>query len=279
MEQQEDKKQKFLEYMNSYTNQNVIIAFSGGVDSTLLLKTACKLANKKNHNVYAVTIHTTLHPMNEITLTRELAEEMGAIHTIIQVDELANAGIMDNPVNRCYLCKSYLFTKLQELAKDLGVFIIMDGTNEDDLHVYRPGIKALKELNVKSPLAETGMTKNDVRNLAKEYGLTVAKRPSAPCLATRFSYGAKLSYEKLQKVEQGEEFLKSFGFYNLRLRIHEDIARIEVDSEDIKKLIEHKDEIIDYLKRIGYTYVTVDLEGFRSGSMDDKIVTENQEGS
>lgn len=271
-----DKKQKYLEIMDSYTNQDVIIAFSGGVDSTLLLKTACELSARKNHKVYAVTIHTTLHPMNEIEITKKMAKEAGAIHFIIQVDELQNAGVMDNPVNRCYLCKKYLFTKLRKMAKDLQIEIIMDGTNEDDLHVYRPGIQALRELQIISPLAEAGITKAVVREMAEEYGLSVARRPSAPCFATRFPYGTKLSYEKMQKVEKGEDYVKSFGFYNVRIRVHGDIARIEVDSRNIIKILKHRSDIISYLKNLGYAYVTVDLEGFRSGSMDYKIVKQKE---
>ncbi|OYO59687.1 hypothetical protein CG709_18040 [Lachnotalea glycerini] len=153
-----------------------MVAISGDMNSTLLLKAACELADKNKRKVYAVTIHTTLHPMNEIEITKQLAKEIGAIHSIIEVDELQNAGIMNNPVNRCYLCKKYLFTKLLEMAKELGIQTIMDGTNEDDLHVYRPGILALKELNIKSPLAETGITKKEIREIAKEYGLSVAAR-------------------------------------------------------------------------------------------------------
>jgi uncharacterized protein len=214
--------------------------------------------------------------MNEIQITEQLAKEIGAIHSVIQVDELQNAGIMNNPVDRCYQCKKYLFTKLRAMAQNLGIEIIMDGTNEDDLHVYRPGIKALHELQVLSPLAEAGMTKDDVRKMAEEYGLSTAKRPSAPCLATRFPDGTNLSYHKMKMVEKGEDFLKTLGFYNIRLRVHEDIARIEVDSQDMKKLFEYRDDIISYLKNLGYAYVAVDLEGFRSGSMDYKVI--QQEG-
>jgi uncharacterized protein len=272
MNQYIEKKQKFLELIDRYTNQDIIIAFSGGVDSTLLLKAAQESADKKNHKVHAVTIHTTLHPMNEIQITEQLAKEIGAIHSVIQVDELQNAGIMNNPVDRCYQCKKYLFTKLRTMAQNLGIEVIMDGTNEDDLHVYRPGIKALHELQVLSPLAEAGMTKDDVRKMAEEYGLSTAKRPSAPCLATRFPYGTNLSYHKMKMVEKGEDFLKTLGLYNVRLRVHDDIARIEVDSQDIKKLFENRDDIISYLKNLGYAYVAVDLEGFRSGSMDYKVI-------
>ena len=150
----------------------------------------------------------------------------------------------------------------------LGIKTIMDGTNEDDLHVYRPGIRALRELSIISPLAETEMTKEEIRRMAEEYGLSVATKPSTPCLATRFPYGTQLTYEKMRQVENGEEILKSFGFYNVRLRVHDDIARIETDKEDFEQLLKHKEEIVKELKKIGYDYITLDLEGFRSGSMD-----------
>lgn len=247
------------------------MAFSGGVDSSLLLKTVCDVAASKKKRVHAVTVQTTLHPVAEIALTRGLAKDFGAVHKVVEIDELHHAGVMENPVNRCYLCKKYLFGKLREMAEKSQIEIIMDGTNADDLLVYRPGLQALEELKIISPLAEAGMTKDDVREMATEYGLTVASRPSAPCLATRFPYGTKLSYENMRKVEQGEEYLKSLGFYNLRLRIHEDIARIEVDANDIDNVVKYRDSIVAYLKDLGYAYITVDLEGFRSGSMDYNV--------
>lgn len=264
----EEKCSYLQKLMEKYTQENVVVAFSGGVDSSLLLKTACINAVKNGTKVFAVTMHTTLHTMNEIESSKETAGEVGAEHLIISVDELKEAGIENNPVERCYLCKKYLFQKMKDKAESLGVKIILDGTNEDDLHMFRPGLRALKELEIKSPLAESDFSKTNVRKLAEEYRLSVSKKPSTPCLATRFPYGSRLSYEEMKKVEKGEDFLKNLGLYNVRLRIHNDIARIEVDKEDIVKIVVYKEAIISYLKELGYRYITLDLEGFRSGSMD-----------
>lgn len=268
MKTYEEKCSYLQKLMEKYTQENVVVAFSGGVDSSLLLKTACINAVKNGTKVFAVTMHTTLHTMNEIESSKETAGEVGAEHLIISVDELKEAGIENNPVERCYLCKKYLFQKMKDKAESLGVKIILDGTNEDDLHMFRPGLKALKELEIKSPLAESDFSKTDVRKLAEEYGLSVSKKPSTPCLVTRFPYGSRLSYEEMKKVEKGEDFLKNLGLYNVRLRVHNDIARIEVDKEDIVKIVVYKEAIISYLKELGYRYITLDLEGFRSGSMD-----------
>lgn len=254
--------------MEKYTQENVVVAFSGGVDSSLLLKIASINAVKNGTKVYAATMHTTLHTMTEIESSKKIAREVGVEHVIISVDELKEAGIENNPVERCYLCKKYLFRSMLNKAENLGIKIVLDGTNEDDLHLFRPGLKALKELEIKSPLAEADFTKADVRKLAEEYKLSVFKKPSTPCLATRFPYGSRLSYEEMKKVEKGEDFLKNLGLYNVRLRVHNDIARIEVDKEDLVKIVVYKEAIISYLKELGYRYITLDLEGFRSGSMD-----------
>lgn len=266
-----EKVENLKKEMRRYAREDVMVAFSGGVDSSLLLKLACEAAGESGSIVYAATVQTRLHPSGELKEAKRICREIGARHIVLRVDELAEAGIMDNPADRCYLCKKHLFQKMLEQAAALEVNTVLEGTNEDDLHVYRPGLRALKELGIISPLAEAGLTKAEVRELAQEYGLSVASKPAAPCLATRFPYGTALTYEKMEQVEKGEEFLKGFAFKDVRLRIHGDIARIEVCGTDFGKLMEHREEIVSYLKGLGYLYITLDMEGFRSGSMDEVL--------
>lgn len=266
-----EKKRRLKERISQYVRQNVMVAFSGGTDSSLLLKMVCEAAQETGKEVYGVTVQTKLHPVEEIRKAAQTVQETGARHLVVMVDELLEAGIGQNPVDRCYLCKKCLFDKIKKTAADRGISTIMDGTNEDDLHVYRPGLRALKELGIISPLAEEKVTKTEVRELAGEYVLSVASKPAMPCLATRFPYGTALTYEKLEKVEKGEAFIRKLGFYNLRLRIHGDIARIEVDEQEIAKILQYREEIVRYLRQLGYSYITLDLEGFRSGSMDEVL--------
>lgn len=262
------KCQKLTQIIENYTKKDIVVAFSGGVDSSLLLKVACDCAKKSQNKVYAVTIHTTLNSVKEKDFTAEISKKMGAIHKIIEIDELKEAGIINNPKDRCYLCKKYMFSKIYDFAKSVNADIIIEGTNSDDLNTYRPGIKAIRELGIKSPLVEVGMTKEEVRSLALEYDISSSNKPSTPCFATRFEYGMTLSYDEIRTVEKAEEYIKSLGFYNVRLRVHGNVARIEVDSKDLAKLIALRKDIISTVRNLGFKYVTLDLEGFVSGSMD-----------
>lgn len=267
----EDYKNKVLSLkrkMADYLEENTAVAFSGGVDSSLLLKLACKAGEQTGKDVYGILLHTILHPSGDAVEAERIAREIGAHFLVLELNELEEAGIEENPYDRCYLCKKYLFQALEKKAEEIGVSNILEGTNADDLQVYRPGIRAVRELGIHSPLAEAGFTKREVRRLAEEYGISVSKKPSTPCLATRFPYGSHLTYGEIHKAEKGEAYLRGLGFYNVRLRVHKDIARIEVDSDDIARVIYQKEEIIPYLHGLGYTYITVDMEGFRSGSMD-----------
>lgn len=302
MERELEEKYSVLnKRIESYIPAGIAVAFSGGADSALLLKTACLAAGEKRR-VYAVTAQTRLHPAGDPKEAKRMAEEFGAVHIVLRIDELAEAGIETNPVNRCYLCKRSIFGKIKELARELGAGVILEGTNADDLHQYRPGIRALEELRIVSPLAECGLTKKEIRALAAHLGIPAANRPSTPCLATRLPYGTKISYELLGKIDAGERCLRGLGFYNVRLRAHELtetvpsktrwaeeqgeradggsgmpaegeerkwLARIEVDREDIPRLLVHGEELTGVVKKLGFARVTVDLEGFRSGSMDE----------
>lgn len=275
-----DKKKALISYIDELARENIALAFSGGVDSSLLLKLCCEAAKARAEGaesvnrpkVYAITVHSKLHPPSDLDAARRVAEETGADeHIILYTDELKDAGILHNPPDRCYLCKKFLLGKLMEKAMDLAANYVLEGTNDDDMHLYRPGIRAVKELGIISPLAKVHMTKDDVRKLAAEYGISVSGRPSTPCMATRFPYGTKLSYDMMQKTASGEEWLRKQGFYNVRLRVHGGIVRIEVDKKDMTSLLERKEEIINELSKYGFDYITLDLAGFRSGSMDIHI--------
>ncbi len=268
----EEKCQVLHKLMKEYSRQPIVVAFSGGADSSLLLKLAALHCRDRGNQVIAITVSTELHPVKDEEIARKVACEEGTEHRVLKIRELENPQIEKNPVDRCYHCKKFLFRAIKKEAENAGTQTVLEGTNADDLLQYRPGLRALQELEIKSPLKEAGLTKDEVRKLSKEYGISVADRPSSPCLATRFPYGDKLTIEKLNQVEQGEIYLKSLGLYNVRLRIHGTIARIEVDTADIEKLLNHREQIIHHLKSLGYGYITLDLEGFRSGSMDEPLL-------
>lgn len=268
MGQYEEKCEPLFRILDKLTKENTAVAFSGGVDSSLLLKLTCLRAKKQGTYVYAIAAHTELHPSGDLEIAKRVAEESGAAFTVLKLQELKEADIVNNPVDRCYRCKKLLFKEIKRKAEELGAKVLIEGTNLDDTKVYRPGLKAIEELGIKSPLKDAGFTKKEIRKLAAAYDISVADRPSTPCLATRFPYGAVLSPEKMKKVEQGEAFLRELGLYNVRLRVHGETARIEVDEKDMPKLLESRKEVVEFLKGLGYWYITLDMEGFRSGSMD-----------
>ena len=254
--------------MRELVSEDICLAFSGGVDSSLLLKVAADAAAETGKKVYAVTFDSRLHPSCDLRIARQVAGELGGIHQVMEVDELEQEEIRMNPVNRCYLCKRHLFMTLKKLAGEKGVRRILDGTNEDDMHVYRPGIRALKELGIISPLAELHITKEAVKGMASEYGISVASRPSTPCMATRLPYNTRIDYDVLDRIAQGEAYLRDVLPGNVRLRLHGGIARLEVDNEAFARLLDRRADVVRRLKGLGFTYVTLDLEGFRTGSMD-----------
>lgn len=245
----------------------VAVAFSGGVDSTFLLKTAHDVLGEK---AVAVTVKSGSVPQREADEAAEFCRKEGIQQIVRKADQMTIPGFSHNPEDRCYLCKTAVFSGIYESANALGISHVADGTNVDDTRVYRPGRKALEELSVISPLLEAGLSKQEIRDLSKELGLQTWDKPSYSCLATRFPYGAELTNEKLAKVEKAEDFLISHGFRQMRVRVHGDIARIELLPEDLGRAVEMRKEISETLRGLGYRYVTLDLEGFRSGSMDSK---------
>ena len=256
----EDKLIKFLQALPTPA-----LAFSGGVDSALLLA-ACKEANVP---VKVITCSTPLVPAFEKEDTVRLAEELDFEVNFLQLNPLELPEFCLNDSKRCYHCKKFLFTAMQEKAKSLGCTCLLDGANLDDLGDYRPGMQATKELKVISPLLECGFTKADVRALAEKYKLSVAKKPAYACLATRIAYGEAVTKEKLAQIEQAEEALKTLGLDDVRVRHHNNLARIEVAQQEIELVsTELRAKIITAVKDAGFAYVTLDLEGFRSGSMN-----------
>jgi uncharacterized protein len=245
------------------------IAFSGGVDSTFLLKVAHDELGEK---VLAVSALSPLFPKRERDEAVDFCKKEGIRHLYFQIDPLEIPGFKQNPENRCYICKKEIFSKIRSLAFENGISAVCDGSNADDTGDYRPGMQAIRELGIKSPLLECGFTKKDIRELSKIMGLLTWNRPSAACLASRFVYGETITENKLKMVENAEDFLHEKGFLQLRVRIHgENLARIEVNKEDFEKILKDKEKIINYFRSLGFVYTTLDIQGFRSGSMNETM--------
>lgn len=264
----EEKQKKLEQQLREYTKNNTCIAFSGGIDSSLLLKLCTKFAMEHNTKVYAVTFKTKLHPAADLEIARRVAKECDATFVVLPIDETKNPRILENPVDRCYYCKKYLFETLLDWAKERDISILLEGSNADDIKSYRPGLRAVSELKIKSPLMEAGLLKSEIRCIARKLNLSVANRPSQPCMATRIPYHTKLDFSILQKLEVGEGFLRNLGFEVVRLRLHGDILRIEIEQENLKAFLEQREIIIKKMKELGFIYITLDMEGFRSGSLD-----------
>ncbi len=251
-------------YLQELGKQGLCLAFSGGIDSTLLLY----LCSKLNEKFLAVTFKSIFQTDEEINLTKELCKIYNVNQTIAECDILKNQIIINNPKDRCYHCKKILFSQISKIAQSNQLVYIIDGTNFDDLSEYRPGIKALEETGIISPFAKFGITKQEIREFAKEQGIKLFDKPSTPCLATRLPYNTRITPEKLDIIEKGEKILTNKGFKTNRLRLHDNIARIEIPKNEFDKLLSQKENIITSLKNIGIKHITLDLEGFRSGSMD-----------
>ena len=250
------------------------VAFSGGVDSTYLLHEAVKAGKEK---VTALIMKTPSVPERELDEAVAFCKSRGISFFVLPADPFSAAGFKENGRDRCYICKHFLFSALLEKAKEEGIPFVADGTNADDRKEFRPGLRALKELDIRSPLAEAGLTKKEIRELSEKEGLPTWNKPSFSCLATRFPYGEELTVEKLRRTEAAENLLADLGFTQRRVRIHGNLARIEVLPAEIPLLLERRDMISSRLEELGFLYTTVDLKGFRSGSMDTAAVVKNTE--
>jgi len=252
------------------------IAFSGGVDSTFLVKVAHEVLKDK---MIAVTATSSTYPERELKEAIKYAKDMGVKHLIISSEELDIEGFASNPTNRCYYCKKELFTKINEIAKENGVEYVFDGSNIDDDGDYRPGMQAARELEVISPLKEAKLTKDDIRVLSKELGLPTWNKPAFACLSSRFPYGNEITAPKLKMVDEAEQFLLDMGIRQVRVRHHGEIARIEVAPEERTRFfdIEVMNRIGERFKQIGFTYVTLDMLGYRTGSMNEVLTEQEKE--
>lgn len=263
-----DKRRKLKTYLKSLGS--VAVAFSGGVDSTFLLKTAQEVLGDK---VIAVTVNPYSLPGRELEAAGTFCEKTGIRHFICDFNELAIDGFSENPPNRCYLCKKELFGKIIEIAREQNIAHVAEGSNMDDEGDYRPGMAAVAELGIESPLRKAGLYKKEIRALSREMGLPTWEKPSFACLSSRFAYGERITEEKLAMVERAEQLLFDRGFHQVRVRIHDRMARIEVLPGDLERLAEKetREEIVSKLKSYGFTYVSMDLEGYRTGSMNEAL--------
>lgn len=247
-----------------------LVAFSGGVDSAFLLKVAHSVLGER---ALAVTATSETFPSAELAEARELARSIGAPHKVITTQELQRPGFADNPPERCYFCKTELFERLSALAAEMGYEFVLDGSNVDDLGDWRPGRKAAGEHGVRSPLQEAGLGKAEIRSLSRDMGLPTWEKQSFACLSSRFPYGDQITVEKLKQVDAAENILRELGFTQFRVRHHRDVARLELGPKDFERILsrELKERVTEGLKALGYCYVTLDLEGFRSGSMNEPL--------
>ncbi len=253
---------------------DVMVAFSGGVDSALLLKVA---RNTLGTKAVAITATSPTYPLHEFNEAKRLAREIDVRHIIVRSNELEIEGFSENTPQRCYYCKSELFKIAKKEALALGVHNIADGTNLDDLNDFRPGSKAAAEEGVRSPLREAGLTKKDIRAISRALGLSTWSKPALACLSSRFPYGTEITEKRLQMVAEAEDLLRELGFMQFRVRYHGDMVRIETSREELPRLLEEKirEKIVSAMKGLGFIYITLDLEGYRTGSMNEVLAEED----
>ncbi len=262
-----DKLGKLKENLSSM--ENALIAYSGGVDSTLLMKVAQDVLGDRAAGL--IVISPTL-PGRELIEARDIAATQGFKLIEKNSQEMELPDFTSNSERRCYFCKDHLFKLLNEYAEQHGYHVILDGSNADDLGDYRPGLLAAQEHSVRSPLQEAGFSKGEIRQLAKELNLPNWDKPSSPCLSSRIPYGTEITLSLLQQVERAEDYLSVLGFNEFRVRHHGDVARIEIPPQDFQILLDHRLEIIRSFKDFGYKYITLDIKGFRSGSLNEGLI-------
>lgn len=269
-----DTDQKYNSLKNTLSSlKKAVIAYSGGVDSTFLLKAAVDVLGSENVVCCLGTSPSLAASQKQTAL--QMADAIGIKVRQIPVSELDDTSYSANKADRCFHCKSHLFGLLRKIADDEGIENVICGSNFDDLDDYRPGNRAAKALGVTAPLMEAELTKDEIRKLSSQLGLKTAEMPATPCLASRVSYGVEITEKKLKQIDQAEDYLRTLGFIEFRVRHHENTARIEVHEKDIQKVIENKNEILTKLKSLGFKYIALDLQGFRSGSLNESL-TEQQ---
>ncbi|MGD8369543.1 MAG: ATP-dependent sacrificial sulfur transferase LarE [Desulfobacterales bacterium] len=266
------KLKKLEEILSAHTR--LLVAFSGGVDSTLLLAVAKKVLGDR---VEAVTSVSAVHPHRDGKAAAALAAGLGVVHHRIVTDEMSMPAFLANPKNRCYLCKTHLFQRIWKLAAERGITAVAHGANADDLGDFRPGFQAAQEARVAAPLIEAGLTKEEIRTIARSMALPNWNRPSGACLATRIPYGVRLSEALFERVERAESVLRRAGVDGCRVRVHDSVARIEVAVEHFEKLLSPRvrESLVTAIRDLGFDHVALDLEGYRTGSMNRALKTEN----
>ena len=267
-----EKQEKLKEYLQQ--QGSVVVAFSGGVDSTYLLKVAHDVLGDK---CVAVTASSCSFPERELNEAKAFCEANGIRHIIVRSEELEIDGFRHNPKNRCYLCKRELFEKIWTIAREIGIGAVAEGSNTDDNGDYRPGLIAVKELGVLSPLRQVGLSKAEIRELSRELGLPTWNKQSFACLSSRFVYGEIINEERLSMVDKAEQLLLDEGFHQVRVRIHGTIARIEIEPKEFEELLHIREKVCSAFRGYGFCYVTLDLGGYQTGSMNKTLPAEGKE--
>ncbi len=248
--------------------KSAAIAYSGGVDSTFLINVAHEVLGEK---AIAVTATSSTYPQRELEQAKKFAKNIGIKHVIINSEETEIDNFSKNPSNRCYYCKKELFSKIKQIATEEHLNYVLDGSNVDDTTDYRPGMTALEEFGVVSPLKDAGLTKQEIKELSRSMNLDTWDKPAFACLASRFPYGIEITKPRLEQVEKAESYLYSLGIKQFRVRYHNEIARIEVSKNDFQLIIKHSDEIVKKFKELGFKYITLDIEGYRTGSLNEAL--------